>query len=98
MLNVNFFLGFPMREDFAKAVAKLDPKFIQLFVGENDEYLKQATYKDVIYWGKNVGEIGDVDKLELLESNIYSILKKIVPDYPYQEIPLLLFPLVSDRP
>ena len=96
MLNLKLFLGFPINEVLAEEVAKLDPKVTQLFIGESDEYLRQVVYQDVMYWGKNIGEICDVDKLEQLESNIYSLLKKIVSGYSYSEMPLLLFPLVDE--
>lgn len=95
LFDLELFLGFPINKAFAEATAKLDPKITLLFIGDSDEYLRQVAYQDVVYWGKNIGEICDVDKLELIESNIYSLLKKIVPDYPYAETSLLLFPLVA---
>ncbi|MBA3816230.1 MAG: hypothetical protein H0X29_06870 [Parachlamydiaceae bacterium] len=91
MLNLELFLGFPINKDFSQCVAQVDTKIIELFVTENDAYLRQVVYKNIIYWGKNIGEVCDIDKLELLEKNVYSLLKKVIPDYPFNETPLLLF-------
>lgn len=95
MFDLVMFLGFPLQADFAQASAHLDPKLTRLFTAQNEEYLREVVYQNEVYWGKSIGEICDVDKLELLEKNVYSLLKKIVPDYPYGNTCLYLFPLVA---
>ena len=94
MESVNLFLGFPIDPTFDVALQKIDQKILALFINKSsDEYLKEVVYNDCRYIGKIAQKVTNSRSLALLESNIYSILKKLIPNYPCEEVPLVVFPL-----
>lgn len=93
MFESKLFLGFPVHGEFAKKFHELDPEIIEIFIQADSAYLEKTTFKETLYLGKYVQDISNLQSLEQLESNVYSLLKKIVPGYPFEETPLLLFPL-----
>lgn len=95
MYEVELFLGFPIDSSFATALSSIDPKIISIFIRNDRDYLQEITYQNNRYIGKFAGKLNDLSGLELLNSNIYSILKKIVPDYPFEKTQLELFPAIS---
>jgi hypothetical protein len=95
-LTPNLFLGFPIEESFEKKLNLTNPYIVSLFVKKNGDYLQEVTFKTRKYLGKFVGHMTDFSELELIEANIFSILKKLVPDHPYDQTPLVLFTL-SDK-
>lgn len=95
MFGVKLFLGFPVNGSLSSAIEKMDPQIVDLFIQEGDNYLKQVIYQDVRYLGKFAGEICDIGSLELLEKNVYSLLKKLISDYPYEDVSLVLFPAAA---
>jgi hypothetical protein len=92
MFEVKIFLGFPVEVHLDSMLKEIDPKFLDLFIRKDDTYLQEITHGEKRYLGKFAGKIGTIPSLELLEKNIYSLLRKILPDYPYQETSLVLFP------
>lgn len=92
MFDVELFLGFPIDETFEEAMASADSRLIQAFIQPNQDYIQKFVYQNVAYLGKSAGKISEISKLDLLSSHIYSLLKKIIPDYPYEKVPLVLFP------
>lgn len=94
-IQIDMFFGFPVDERFANALKSLDPRLINLYVQEGeDTYLQSIENEGNKYLGKPVGIITETSTLELLQLNIYSILKKLVPDFPYESTPLELVPIV----
>jgi len=96
MLEVRLFFGFPIGAAFASALQNLNPEITALFIREEDAYLQEVYYRERRYIGKYIGHKTELANLELLEANIYSILKKLVPDFPYKDEPLILFPALEN--
>ena len=94
MLEVALFLGFPVDRAYARSMEAVDPTLLELFFhNSNDcDYLSEVTNDGVRYLGKYAGENNRVADIALLQNNIYSILKKLIPDYTYETVPLILFP------
>lgn len=97
-MNVTFtaqlFLGFPVDEVVTRKLSTLNPNVLSIYLSEGDQYLKQLSYKGMDYIGKNVPEAADLMELQLLEANIYSLLNKLLFDYPCQKTPLVLFAII----
>lgn len=89
--SYGLFLGFKVEDSFAAEISKLDQKYVDLYVKTDEAYLQWITYEKIRYLGKPIGKKTDVKTLELLEKNIYSLLKKLVPSYHYSSLPLSLF-------
>lgn len=90
--DVALFLGFPIDSSFASAMKKLDPKILDFFFhSSSGDYLLEVSHEGTPYLGKYVEELCSVSEITLLQSNIYSILKKLLPSYPYDDVPLVVF-------
>lgn len=93
MFGVALFLGFPIDKTFSKELASIDAKVAAMFIrNDTQEYLQEIVFQETRYLGRFAGEMSDSTSLALLEANIYSLLKRIVPHYPSEETPLVLFP------
>lgn len=85
------FFGFPVEGLFALAFQSVSLEMRALFIRPEGDFLRQHTRKGVLYLGKEVDSITNLADLELLQNHIYSVLKKLLPDYPCTSTPLLLF-------
>jgi len=91
MFEVRLFLGFAVDPLFSAQLKDVNPLLIAQYVSENDEQLQEVTYLDIKFLGKSLENLTSLSKLELAEANIYSLLKKLVPKFPYEETSLYLF-------
>jgi hypothetical protein len=93
------FFGFPVDERYGAALANVDPKIYHLFVDNNanSTYLQLINYRDQQYLGKHLGALIECGTLELLQANIYSLLRKLVPEYSYEEVPLRLLSFIPSE-
>jgi hypothetical protein len=96
IFDYQFFLGFPLDSSYEECLQKVSPSVLSLFIQNNSQYLQQMTYKDSLYLGKPLGFLIEVQRLELFQDNVYSLLRRLVPDYRYEEYPLVLFPIPVD--
>lgn len=87
----SLFLGFPVEGLFALAFQSIPLEMRALFIRPEGDFLHEHTRKGVRYLGKEVDSITNLADLELLQNHIYSVLKKLLPDYPCASTPLLLF-------
>lgn len=94
-IEVELFFGFPLNEQFLEALQNMDKRLYDLYVQKGDAYLQRFEYEGRSYLGKPVGSISEISTLELLQLNIYSLLKKLVPDFPFDLTPLQLIPIVN---
>ncbi len=87
------FLGFPVDRLFEEELNKINPDLVKYYIKkESNDYLIDTQHQEMRFFGKNLDKIATVDEVNQLGENIYSILKKIVPDFPYMEVSLYLFP------
>lgn len=93
MFEIDLFLGFPVDPLYQAALSKANPKIIAQFVQGSGDYLIEVLHRDMRFLGKNIGKMITLAELELLEKNIYSLLKRLVSEFPYEETPLYLFPI-----
>jgi len=91
MFEVELFLGYPLDLQFIKSIEALNPHLLATFVNNDSEYLHEIVHQQQRYFGKFVGACVEVAHLELLEANIISLLRKLIPNFSCQEAPLVLF-------
>ncbi len=96
--NQTLFLGFPVDEPFSKLLNKNKPEYLAIFIGSGEAYLEEVHFQGVCYLGKYVANEEPLMQLELLEANIFSFLRKLVPDYDFATTHLILFALSHDDP
>lgn len=98
MQHTSLFLGFHIAKDYDLLLKKVRPELLSLYIKEGEGmWLQEISHQGHRYLGKTVGDLVDVDQLNLQESNIISFLKKIVPTYPYETHPLMLIPMISQE-
>lgn len=93
-MKAELFLGFPLTESLNNKLDKTDPRLIDMFVNANGPYLKLVVHEECTFLGKEIGQSTDLVKIKLLEANIYSILSKLLPEYPFKNNPLFLFTMI----
>ena len=97
MLDYQLFLGFPLNSNYLNLLDEVSHPIKSLFIQNNHpEYLYKLEYQDVPYLGKKLGPITDIQSIELLEVNIYSLLRRLVPHFSYEKHPLILFPIIIE--
>lgn len=92
VLDVDLFLGFPLTEEFQKSLALLPQAESSLFL-KGGQGLESVTFEGSGYLGKRCGHLVDIHSLELLENNIFSLLFKLFPSFPFKDKPLFLLAL-----
>lgn len=96
--NYQLFLGFPVDEAFLESLDQIDEKLQNYFVQQNDHYLQKIVGANgTVYFGKFVGEKTDLQELHAVEANIYSLLKRLAPGFPFQKTALRLFPAEGNK-
>lgn len=90
MFEVDLFLGFPISDDFRSRLNGVNPHLFDRFVNEGSEYLREVEHDGIKYLGKFVGGILETGRSELLETNIFSMIKRLVPDFSYDDTSLVL--------
>lgn len=94
---VRLFLGFPVDDAFALKLEKVPPAILNSFISEGENYLQDIIDQGVRYLGKFSVPCIELSALELLETNIYSLLQKIEPNYFYHNTPLVLLANWNDE-
>lgn len=97
MFFAKLFMGVAVEGSFASQFSAANPQLVALFLNPEREYLLEIKHEGKIYLGKTVSTSTDLASLGQIEANIVSLLKKIVPDYPYDDMELVLFPLVENK-
>jgi hypothetical protein len=95
MFDYQLFIGFPKDPLFQKELQKTNEYLVKQYI--NGDSLVEIDHNGMQYLGKKLGKFAEFSKITLIENNIYSILKKLVPDFPYDETPLMLF-TIPDTP
>lgn len=98
MFDTTLFLGFPLLELYLNELMRLPAVELALFIQkEPSPYLQQIENEGRGYLGKSIGSSVELGALEAFQSHIYSLLKKLVPIFPYEEYPLLLLALPAQN-
>ncbi len=91
MFDSILFLGFPMSDAYQQELQLLPAVEQELFIqNQVSSYLQRIENEGIVYLGKSLGTSIELATLESIHSHIYSLLKKLVPHFPYEQHPLLL--------
>lgn len=96
MFQYHLYLGLLVDDSFLKELRQLPPGLHDLFIQNQDStYLQQIEFEGKTYLGKYLGTSIETSLLDALQVNIYSLLKRLIPHYPYDQHPLLLLAVPS---
>ena len=91
MLDHPLFLGLPLSESYLQKLNQLPLPLMEAFIqDQSSDYLQQIESDGVRYLGKYVDTPYEMAAFDSLQTHIYSLLKRLIPDYPYEQHPLLL--------
>lgn len=94
MSDQRLFLGLPLSHSYLQELKKIPLPVRETFIQEQpSDYLQQIEQEGVFYLGKSIDSPYDMASIDSLQTHIYSLLKKLISDYPYDQHPLLLLPL-----
>lgn len=94
--QLKLFVGFSPDSNFEEGVEETNPHLLTLLTSGGD-YLQEASYNQKRYLGKSTSSLLSVQQLENLEANVVSLLKRLVPGYPFENHPLCLLALPSEE-
>lgn len=97
MIDSSLFLGFPVDDSFSEALKQNKPEFLALFINSGEAYLDEVQFEGVRYLGKYVKNEESLKQLELLKTNIFSLLKRLVANYDYLNSNLILIALPKNN-
>lgn len=97
MSGAYLFYGFQMDKDFENRLASVNPYQLSYFIKNDSDYLHEVWYEGKKYLGKRLEETASVHSLELLESNIFSLVQKLLPKYPCRQLALYLLAIADQR-
>lgn len=95
MFERKLFLGYLIDACYEKHLSKANPQLLSLFTSPNGEYLHQLLHQDQNYLGRFLPSPHSLSDIELLKPHIFSLLKRLAPDYTYENSQLWLFPVVN---
>lgn len=99
MFQYQLYLGLLAEDSLLQELRQLPPGFHDLFIQNQDSaYLQQIEFEGKIYLGKYLGTSIETSSLDSLQTNIYSLLKRLIPYYSYEQHPLLLLAVPSPTP
>ena len=94
IFDSHLFLAFPLRPDYISNLELVPIALRALYIRNLDEnYLSEISHKGQRFLAKNLGSLIDFQALESAQIHIYSVLKKLIPDFPYNSHPLVLLAL-----
>lgn len=94
MLETEIFLGFPLSDSYQRELLQLPSVERELFIQDRPSpYLQQIENEGILYLGKYLGPSIEMSLLDSSYSHLYSLLKKLVPHFPYEQHPLFLLAL-----
>lgn len=95
LLDISVFLGFAPDNHFDSKLKGANP-YLRSLLTNGGLYLREVVHEKMRYLGKCTSSpIASVSELDNLEANILSLLKRLVPDYPYAEKPLVMIALLN---
>lgn len=90
LIDHQLFLGLPLDNSFQNQLGKVSHHVRSLLIQNHPDYLNIVEYQGITYLGKHLGSLVNFSNLELVETHIYSLLRRLTVDYPYEQIPLVL--------
>jgi hypothetical protein len=85
---MQLFLGTPIQSTWKEDLN--NSSLFPIFVKNSDPNLYKISHQGQQYLGKPAGRITEVSSLDLLEQNIFGLLKKILPELQKELTPFFL--------
>ena len=90
MTELQLFLGMPVDDNMI--VRLKASKDYKRYLSPDSDYLTEVNGEHGCFIGKKIAQSIDQESLQNIQANIYSLLSKLAPDFPFKTIPLVLFP------
>jgi hypothetical protein len=74
----------------ARALEKINPSLRALLINNHEACLNEIEWNDRKFIGKPAGKLTDLQNLELLKNNVFSLLKKLMPSTVFSDDDILL--------
>ncbi len=91
-MHPSIFIGLSLNDAVKKALSAIPAEKLALYVGKEEGsdalYLEQVEAFGHSFLGKRVGNRLNLGSIFSFETNIYSILHIIAPDFPFHQYPL----------
>jgi len=91
--EVLLFCGVKLTSPLAEKLARLPHSIKDPFIGHPVGDLKIITSQQTDYLGKVLGPQSESSEMELVETHIHSVLKRLIPDFDAKQHPADLLPI-----
>ncbi len=88
IFDYQLFFGFALFDTYLAGLAQISPELRSTFI--HPHYLHKLDHEGQGYLGKYLGSVVEFSTLELVQAHIYSLLRRLIADYPYEDHPLIL--------
>ncbi len=90
MFFYRLYLGFPLNSSYQAALDRASLPLKSLLIQSASDYLEPVAHAGQLYLGKFLDPIVELSSLEASQRHIFSLLSRLVPDYPYKSQSLVL--------
>lgn len=80
MIQLQLFLGIPLDQTVERALARIDPKVRDYFIGDNSKYLQKTQRGDQAFLGKFLGSTFALEESEVISSHLKSLFSRLFSD------------------
>lgn len=91
------FLGFPLSETYEMRLNQIPFEVRSAFIQNGSDYLQFVTDNGKNYLGKALSTPVEFSSLEIIQDHLYSLLKRLISDYSYENSSLVLLTLPFKR-
>lgn len=96
MFDHQLFLGFLISSECASLLNQIPFEVRSLFIQNHPHYLTQVHKDGLSYLGKYLESPVELNTIEMVKENIYSLLHRLIEDFPFENTPLILFAIESN--
>ncbi len=90
LYTTQLFMGLPINAEKAAVLEQLSPALRALLIKEDEACLTEVTFNECKFLGKFAGKFIDMQQLELLKCNVFSLLKSLLPSISISEEDIVL--------
>jgi hypothetical protein len=81
MFQTELFIGFPVDDSLQKGLNRMRPEVADYWINNQKDYLHKAEMENQLFIGKYLEECETTNRLNLVETNIVSLIQKLVPGW-----------------
>lgn len=96
MFDNSILFCFKLSPDYEARLAEVPESQKNIYIQDKPDFLRYVKIRGENYLAKSICHPVTINDLELIRQHIYSVLKQLIAEYPYEQHPLTI--QVTNRP